>query len=134
MQLSLRESYDFYNINIEYFESIYSTYYAIIKDCFKKYKDKINNLDSNYLFYNSLKNILRNLQLKKILFYKDIINDFSKGYDFELLNITYNLGEEIFKYMLKDYYDYEFKFVYQYFEIFYNNTKTYDILCKNNTR
>ena len=39
--------------------------------------------------------------------------------------MTYDLGEEIFNYLLKDYDDYEFTFVYDYFQLFYNNTENY---------
>ena len=124
-QISLIKNYDFYNINKNYFKSAYNNYSLLIQKGFKIYKEKILNLDKNYLFYNSLKNILRSLQLNKRNAYKNIVNDFSKNYDFELLNISYNLGEDIYLYLLKEYDNYEFSFIYDYFELFNKNTEIY---------
>ena len=124
-QISLIKKYDFYNINKNYFKSAYNNYSLLIQKGFNIYKEKILNLDKNYLFYNSLKNILRSLQLNKRNDYKNIINDFSKNYYFELLNISYNLGEDIYLYLLKEYDNYEFTFIYDYFELFDKNTEIY---------
>ena len=124
-QLSLKEKYDYYNINKTYFDSVYLDYNTSIQSCFQKYKNKIKGLGHNFDFYNSLRLTLRNLQLNKRNFYKNLINDFAQQYDFKLLNMTYDLGEEIFKYLLKDYDDYEFTFIYDYFQLFYNNTDNY---------
>ena len=124
-QISLIKKYDFYNINKNYFKSAYNNYSLLIKKGFNIYKEKILNLDKNYLFYNSLKNILRSLQLNKRNIYKNIVNNFSKNYDFELLNISYNLGEDIYLYLLKEYDNYEFTFIYDYFELFDKNTEIY---------
>ena len=121
-QISLIKKYDFYNINKNYFKSSYFNYSLLIQKGFNIYKEKILNLDKNHLFYNSLKNILRSLQLNKRNTYKNIINDFSNNYDFELLNISYNLGEDIYLYLLKEYDNYEFTFIYDYFELFDKNT------------
>ena len=124
-QLSLINNYDYYNFNFTNFQSIYSNYSLLIKNCFTKYKNKINGLSNNYRFYDSLKNNLNNLQLKKRIIYKNKTNEFSKNYDFELLNYSFNLGEEIELYLKKEYDDYEFSFTYKYFELFYNNTENY---------
>ena len=124
-QISLIKKYDFYNINKNYFKSSYFNYSLLIQKGFNIYKEKILNLDKNHLFYNSLKNILRSLQLNKRNTYKNIINDFSNNYDFELLNISYNLGEDIYLYLLKEYDNYEFTFIYDYFELFDKNTEIY---------
>ena len=83
------------------------------------------NLDKNYIFYNSLKLILRKLQNNKRIYYQNNINEIVKNYDYELLNKTYDLGQKVFDYLLKDYEDYEFKFIYDYFELFENNTNIY---------
>ena len=124
-QLSLKKKYDYYNINKTYFDLVYLNYNTSIQNCFQKYKNKIKGLNHNFDFYNSLRLTLRNLQLNKRNFYKNLINDFAQKYDFKLLNMTYDLGEEIFNYLLKDYDDYEFTFVYDYFQLFYNNTDKY---------
>ena len=124
-QLSLRERYDYYNINESNFNRTYYEYYSLIDKNFRIYKNKINDLDKNYLFYNSLRKILRKLQINKRNFYKNNINNITKNYDYELLNISYNLGNKIYYYLNKEYEDYEFTFIYKYFELFYNNTNTY---------
>ena len=76
-QISLIEKYDLYNINKNYFKSVYNNFYLLIKQRFNIYKEKILNIDKNNLLYNSLKNILRSLQLNKRNTYKNIINDFT---------------------------------------------------------
>jgi len=124
-QISLRKKYDFYNINENNFNKVFSTYKSIITNVFNAYKTKIMNLDKNYIFYNSLKLILRKLQNNKRIYYQNNINEIIKNYDYELLNKTYDLGQKIFDYLLKDYEDYEFKFIYDYFELFENNTNLY---------
>ena len=124
-QISLRKNYDFYNINENNFNKVFSNYKLIITNIFNAYKTKIMNLDKNYIFYNSLKLILRKLQNNKRIYYQNNINEIIKNYDYELLNKTYDLGQKIFDYLLKDYEDYEFKFIYDYFELFENNTNIY---------
>ena len=124
-QISLRKKYDYYNLKENNFNKVFSDYNSIITNFFNAYKTKIMNLDKNYIFYNSLKLILRKLQNNKRIYYQNNINEIIKNYDYELLNKTYDLGQKVFDYLLKDYEDYEFKFIYDYFELYENNTNIY---------
>ena len=85
-QISLRKKYDYYNLNENNFNKVFSDYNSIITNFFNAYKTKIMNLDKNYIFYNSLKLILRKLQNNKRIYYQNNINEIIKNYDYELLN------------------------------------------------
>ena len=132
-QISLRDNYTYYNYNETYFKSIYNSYKSYIKNIFIQTHENVTNLNkSNYIFLNSLKTTLDKLQTNKREYFKTIINNFSQSYDFKLVNITYNLGEKIEKFMEKEYIDYEFNFIYNYVEIFENYTQNY--INKNNEK
>ena len=88
-------------------------------------KKLITNLNNNYLFNNSLKYFLSKLQSIKRKYIKNHINNYSKIFEFELLNISYNLGEKIEKVLEEEFNEYEFTFIYDYVEIFENFTKSY---------
>ena len=126
-QLSMRENYTYNNFNQEYFKNILMKYNSSIKNMFALFRENITNLTNinNYIFHNSIKTILSKLQLKKRIYIKNLINDFDKKYDYNLLNISYNLGEKIEYLLKKEYDDYEFIFIYDYVETFENYTKPY---------
>ena len=84
---------------------------------FNIYKNTFNSLKSNYNYNNLIINIFRNFQNQKREYFKNIINSFSQKYHFNLLNITYDLGELTKHFMEKDYYDYEITNAYDYIEI-----------------
>ena len=90
-QLSIKENYTYYNFNQSYFYDKYNKYYNLIKEAFDSSRKKITNLNNNYLFNNSLKYFLSKLQSIKRKYIKNHINNYSKIFDFELLNISYNL-------------------------------------------
>jgi len=124
-QLSLKNNYDYYNINETYFKEMHLYFYEKIHNIFIDYKNFIYNLNKSYIFHNSLKNIFRKLQSDKREFFKKIVNNFSKNYDFNLLNMTYDLGEDLIIFMQKEYYDFEFEVIYDYVELFENYTNSY---------
>ena len=124
-QLSIRENYTYYNFNKIYFKDKYNLYKSTIQNQFIKMRKNITKLNNNYVFHNSIRTILSNLQSIKRKYMKDTINDFAKNYDFQLLNISYNLGENIENLMEREYNDYEFNFIYDYVEMFEKYTKSY---------
>ena len=124
-QLSLKDNYEHYNINETYFKEMYLYFYEKIHNIFNDYKNIIYNINNSYIFHNSPKKIFRNLQSDKREFFKKIINNFSNNYDFNLLNITYDLGENLIIFMQKEYYDFEFEVIYDYIELFENYTNSY---------
>ena len=126
-QLSLRDKYTYNNFNREYFKNIFLIYNTSLENMFELTRENITNLTyiNTYIFYNSFKTILSKLQLNKRNYFKKIINDFAINYDYELLNISFNLGERIEYFLEKEYADYEFTFIYDYVETFENYTIPY---------
>ena len=124
-QLALRFNYDLYNFNETYFQEIKIYYNSLLEQTFIYYKNTVNNLKNSYKFHNSIKSLLRKQQKEKRNYFKEIINNFSLKYDFNLLNMTYNLGQYETKILKKEYDDYEFIYIYDYVEIFENNTSGY---------
>ena len=124
-QLLLRDKYDYYNFNQTYFKEIYFNYYSLIDKYFKEYIHKISSLNNSYIFHNSIRTVFRKLQNDKREFFKNIIDNISNKYDFNLLNITYELGEYLRLFMEKEYFDFEFSNIYDYVEFFENFTNSY---------
>ena len=126
-QLSLRNSYTYYNINKQYFLSIYQYYFSLINNCFNKYKEKIKALKNSKSFYYSLKHILNLLQYNKRFLIKNSINNFMKEnkYEFEFFNLHYDLGQYLSSNLEKEYNYYKFDLIYNYHEIFNKNTNNY---------
>ena len=118
LQTLLKNNYDYYSLNHYYFESIYNYYYSLLKNCFDKYKQKIRQLKNNTSFYNILKENLDNLQLNKRIFLENRINNFSLNYEYESIGFTYNLTKDLISFIKKEYIDYEFSFIYDYYELF----------------
>ena len=124
-QLALRSNYDLYNINETYFKEIKKHFYSLLNKSFNYYKNVVNNLKNNYKFHNSIKFLLRKQQEEKRLYLKQEINNFSLNYDYNLINMKYDLGEFESKLLKKEYDDYEFIYVYDYVEILENYTAGY---------
>ena len=124
-QLFLAKKYDFYNFNKSYFSEQFYHYYSQIENIFSTYIYNISSLNKSFIFHNSIKNIFRKLQSNKRNNFKNIINDFSKNYDFNLLLMSFDIGENSRYFMEKDYYDFEFNNVYNYVELFENHTQKF---------
>ena len=106
------------NFSEPFFEIIFSYFFKKLKMIFQNYKEYILSFNTSHKFHNSIRNILRKLQNEKIEYFKNKINSFNEKYNFELINMTYNLGENIEFYMNREYDDYEFNYIYEYVEIF----------------
>ena len=124
-QISLISHYDYYNFNQTYFKEIFFFYNSLIDKSFKDYKNAIFNLKYNYKFHNSFKKFLQQLQQEKRNYFKEQINYYAKNYDFNLLNMTYDLGEFENIRLKRKYDDYEFLFIYDYIELFENYTDSF---------
>ena len=124
-QLEIKKNYDYFNLNKTYFILMFNNYKSSLKNVFIDYNNTIKALNNNYIFHNSIKKLLRKYQRNKREYFKELINEFEKKFDFKLLNINYDLGEQLKLYMEKEYNDYEFKYIYQYVELFENYTPTY---------
>ena len=124
-QISLISNYDYYNFNQTYFKKMYTFYKSLLDECFKDYKNAISNLKYNYIFHNSFKKFLRKLQQEKRKYFKEQINYYAQNYDFNLLNMTIDLGESESIILKRKYDDYEFIFIYDYIELFEKYTDNF---------
>ena len=110
----------YFNISFE-FNKLYNEYYNKIENSFNNYNKKIKNLKNNNNFYNCLRNHLNSLQDKKRNYFKQIINEISKNYNMDLLNLTVNLGENIEKIMKEEYNNEIFNNYDKFIQIFENS-------------
>ena len=124
-QLSLKNKYDYYNLNETYFKDMHMYYSSLITNIFDEYKNKINCLNNSHIFHNSIRKILDKLQYNKREYFKNITNDLSKNYDFRIFNSSYDIGENVRLFMEKEYNDIKFSYVYEYVELFQNYTDLY---------
>ena len=126
-QISIKYKYDYFNIDKNYFNNVYKSYYSLIENICNKYKEKIIKLKENKLFYNSLKSKVRKYKFTKSNYIKNLFNIYliNKGYNFEFFGKNYDLGDNIKKFLDNEYIDYEFNLIYYYFELFENNTEIY---------
>ena len=107
----------YYNLSFE-FNELYNEFYNNIEETFNNNKNKIEALRNSKTLHNYLKNYLKTLQEQKRIDFKNKINEKAKNYNLELLNITINLGEYIESIMKKEYEEEEFKYEYNYINIY----------------
>ena len=116
------KEYDYYSINISKINTTIASFLNSIKEILENYKNQIN-LD--YLIHNSLLNSLKKLYKFQIEKYRKNVELYSNNFNFELLNMTLDLGKFISEILDKDYEDLEFTFIYEYVKIFEENEKFY---------
>ena len=126
-QIKLKNKYEIFNIDENYFNNIYQSYSLELDNIFNNYKENINKLKTNGSFYNVLKLIMRKYKKEKANFYRNEFNSYLKqvGYDFEFFDYNYDLGEEIYSFLKNEYLDYEYDLKYKYFLLYENNTDDY---------
>ena len=124
-QISLRDNYQFYNINETYFKEIYLYYFSLINDTFKEYKNKINSFNTDYNFHNIIKKRFKKLMESKNEYYKLIINNYSSIFNFDLLGNNYDIGEYQTNSIQSEVTDFEITKIYDYVELFETNEDSY---------
>ena len=124
-QISLKDNYTKYNINETYFKEINDTYFSLIENIFNE--KKINSNKYNYKYNNSIREAYKNVLIKKILFYKDIINNIieENNFNFTLLDIVYDIGEYYSMYIQTDANNYEFEKKYEIVKMIENFINNY---------
>ena len=100
------------------FDNMYNDYLEQFKKVFEICKQEILKLNKSSYFFNSFRNFLSREQNKKRTYFKNVINNISKEYNFELLNITLNVGEIIELFLIKEYEELEFSFSNENMKIF----------------
>ena len=124
-QLKLIYDYDYFNVNKNYFKNILLYYQKSINNSFEQHKNFIIQLDNSYNFKNVIKDVISIHIDKKIEYSKNEVNSYIKPYEIQFLNYSFNLGEYTAKYMKKSYLDYIFNYIYDYVELYENNTSIY---------
>ena len=107
------------------FLEIYKEYQEKIKQIFTNIINEILNLNENTNFINGLRRHLSYEQKQKILYFKNFIYNISKNYNYQLLNMTLNIGEVVETLLIKEYENLEFSTNYKYLKIYNNYLNNY---------
>ena len=116
------KEYYYYSVNISNINKTIISYCNSIDKILENYKKQINN---DYLIHNSFLNSLKKLFKIRIEKYRNKVDTFSINFNFELLNMTLDLGKFISEILIKDYEDLEFSFIYEHINIFEENEEIY---------
>ena len=76
----------------------------------------INNDLNDYHFYNAFSYSIKNLYYSQFIKYGKSVEEYSKNFNYELLNITLDLDKYFIEILKDDYNDFEFSFVFDYIE------------------
>ena len=136
-----RNGYYIYIIKLQNISNeIFINFTQNIIDCFEVFKINQKLLNNSSYFIYSLQFYLSNIQNQKRIYYKNIINDFSKNYNYRLLNMTINLGEIMENLLKMEYEEKVFNHELEYIKIydtylnnFLNNMTDYITQIENNT-
>ena len=94
----------------------FMSYYNSLDNIFKNYMTIINNDLNDYHFYNAFSYSIKNLYYSQFIKYGKSVEEYSKNFNFELLNITLDLDKYIIEILKDDYNDFEFLFLFDYIE------------------
>ncbi len=119
-QIKKFDEYFYYNIEEIKLNQTFMSYYNSLDNIFKNYLNIVNKGLSDYHFYNAFSNSIKNLYYSQFKKYEDYIEEYSKNYNFELLNISLDLGKNFIEILKDDYNDFEFLFVFDYIESYDN--------------
>ena len=100
------------------FKEIFNDYKSQIKTIFGFFNNEILKLNSSSSFLNSFRIHLSGEQNKKRSYFKNIINNISKSYNYHLLNMTLNIGDIIENYLIKEYEEHEFSLMFEFMRIY----------------
>ena len=124
LQINLTDHYIF-STNISYLNDSLINLNKSITKCFNEKRESILN---NTGVFNVLRNVLDIKNDYKVEYFKKEIDEFYKNFEIKYLNYTLNLGDYISKSIKKEYYDYTFKYVYEYIELFEDSDIYFDKL------
>ena len=127
LQININEHYNF-SVNISYLNASLINLNKSITKSFNEKKEIILNKGNNTGVFNVLRNVLDMKIEQKIEYFKKEIDEFYKNFEINYLNYSLNLGDYISKNIKKEYYDYIFKYIYEYVELFGDSEKYFDKL------
>jgi len=116
------KEYHYYSLNISKINISIASYINSINVILENYKKQINN---DYLIHNSYLNSMKKLFKLQIEKNRKNVETFSNNFNFELLNMTLDLGKFISQILNKDYENLEFSFIYDNVKIFEENEDIY---------
>jgi hypothetical protein len=127
LQINITENYNF-SVNVNYLNDSLINLNKSIAKSFNEIKENILNKENNTGVFNVLRNVLDIKIDQKIEYFKKEIDKFYKNFEINYLNYSLNLGDYISKNIKKEYYDYIFKYIYEYVELFRDSEKYFDKL------
>ena len=127
LQINITENYNF-SVNVNYLNDSLINLNKSIAKSFNEIKENILNKENNTGVFNVLRNVLDIKIDQKIEYFKKEIDKFYKNFEINYLNYSLNLGDYISKNIKKEYYDYNFKYIYEYVELFRDSEKYFDKL------
>ncbi len=110
----------YYNINEIKLNQTFMTYYNSLDNIFKNYLNVINEDLNDYHFYNAFSYSIKNLYYSQFKKYGKSVEEYSKNFNYELLNLTLDLDKYFIEILKDDYNDFEFLFVFDYIESYDN--------------
>ena len=118
--LNKSEYYDYFSIDEKKFNDTFALYYNSLNNFFNDYLNQIDNLNNDYNFNNSFSHSMKKIFKSIIDCFEKNISEYSKNFEFKLLNLSFELDKYIIKEMMKEYDNFEFSFVYDYIKCFFN--------------
>ena len=94
----------------------FMSYYNSLDNIFKNYMTIINEDLNDYHFYNAFSYSIKNLYYSQFKKYGKSVEEYSKNFNYEFLNITLDLDKYFIEILKDDYNDFEFSFVFDYIE------------------
>ena len=119
---NISKHYNYFSLD---YIQLFNNYSKLIDNSFNNYEQRIKNLRNNYNFYSIPKIITNEIFLKKRKNIEEKINQFSNNYDFESIGFKYNFEKELDFYLVNLYMNYEFNYIYDYYELIENNKNSY---------
>ena len=114
--------YDYFSLNLM---SIFDNYFSFIENIFNKNKLRINNLLSNNYFYSIPRYYLNEIYLERRKKIVDLIDNYTKEYDYDSLGFTYDFSKDLDLVLKKYFLSYELNNSYNYFETIQNHKDFY---------
>lgn len=119
---NISKHYNYFSLD---YIQLFNSYSNMIENSFHNYEQKIKNLRYSYNFYSIPKMILNEIFLIKKKNIEEKINKFSNNYDFESIGFKYNFEKDLDFYLINSYMNYEFNYIYDYYELIENNKNIY---------
>ena len=116
---------DYYSINKTKLINYFKLFYKYLDNAFNSIINNLNYLEYDYNFHNAFSFSIKNIFIERFNAYKEVLQEYSKEFNFQLLNMTLDLDNYIYNILIKDFQDLEFLFVYDYIQLYEKYQKKY---------